>query len=154
VLPFACLLATAGLRSMVTGFRTASGTPLLPALVGVALAYGFAQDIAHWRLPRSNREIHQLLRLMPESPPDRTLVVEQLWRVGGHLYLDDRPVVDLTPDAAGSASELARSLATRSCLLIDKRTFSSNWAINAFLQSRNASALPVAASDPYVGWLV
>jgi len=154
VLPFVCLLAAAGLR-VIAGMDVRSWQRAwLPAALAAALVYGFVHDLTHYRLPRSNREIMQLTRLLPVLPPERTLVVEQLWRVGGHLYLNGRPGVDLDPSDAANAWSLRNHLTAKSCLFIDERTLRASADVQRFLSSRNAVALSRSVGDPYVVWMV
>jgi hypothetical protein len=152
VLPFVCLLAAAGLRAIVA--MDVSRRTWLPAALAAGLVYGFVHDLTSYRLRRSDREVEQLVRLLPNLPSDRMLVIEQLWRVGGHLYLKGRSAVDVDPSEASSAATLRDRLIGRTCLFIDERTLRANTDVQRFLRSRHAVALPTATADPYAVWLV
>jgi hypothetical protein len=155
VLPFLCLLAASGLRAIaLSEARLSIQRPWLAAMLAASLMYGVVQDMAHYRLPRSTREVEQLVRLLPLVPPERSLLIEQLWRVGGHLYLNDRSAADLDPDDARGVARLRDHLTAKICLFIDHRTLGGNPELELFLDSKRAVQLPNLPGDPYAVWLV
>jgi hypothetical protein len=155
VLPFVCLLAASGLRAIALNeARLSFQRAWLAAMLAASLMYGVVQDMRHYRLPRSNREVEQLVRLLPLVPPERTLLIEQLWRVGGHLYLNDRSAEDLYPGDAGDVAKLRDRLVARTCLFIDNRTLHGDTELQVFLNSKAAVPLSNAPGDPYSVWLV
>jgi hypothetical protein len=99
VIPFVCLLATRAVRDLSRQLSDAASRerPWVPLSLIAGLTLGLVLDIGHWRLPRTNADVALAQVLAVEIPADRALVIQQAWRLGGHLYFDSRPIVDLDP---------------------------------------------------------
>ena len=119
-LPFVCLLAAEGVRRVAQAAAEGTGRPWHAVAVVVGLALGALHDIGHYRLPRSNAEVRFARRVAGVACPDG-LVVQQLWRLGGRLYLPQRPLVDLDPAQMESATYLPEVVPRGAAVMLDTR---------------------------------
>ena len=124
VVPFVCLLAVEGLRRSIL-FNTTARRDWLPAALMCGLSLGLVHDVAHYRLPRSNAEVQLARTLFEGGETPGALVVEQAWRMGGHLYLPPVPIVDLDPGMMGRDGYLASRLTSGTWVLVDRRSLST-----------------------------
>lgn len=99
--PFVCLAAAGGvvvdvLRDLRLRRRTTSA-----AIVAALTVFCIALELANWHIRRSDTGVEIARTLAAHGT--RGVAVEQLWRLGGRLYLRDVPaVVELTDlSAAG-----------------------------------------------------
>jgi hypothetical protein len=103
VMPFVALLAVIGIRELhLRAFRLRGlHREWLPAAVVAGLALGVLFDAGHWRLPRTNSDVRLASSISTTAAP--VLVVEQAWRLGGHIYLPRRDIVDVDPSTLPNA---------------------------------------------------
>ena len=126
VMPFAALLAANGVRSILA--RWAVSPPVwhaAPVALAAALTLGFLHDAGGWRLRRSNDDVRFAPTLAAQATGGEGLAVEQLWRVGGHLYLGDvDPLIDLDPSVIRNAGLPADVIARARSIALDAQTAS------------------------------
>jgi hypothetical protein len=90
-----------------------------PAVIS-ALAIGLVHDSSHYRLPRSNGEVEFARRVSAVIRPP-ALAAEQLWRLGGHLYLTSEILIDLDPVSLQDPDYLATRLVPDAWVALDGR---------------------------------
>jgi hypothetical protein len=114
ILPFLALAAGDALWRLLQRFDGKSwrhGPIGLALLVATGSAAVF--EISGFRFERSEASV-ELANAYREEWRDGGVAVEQLWRVGGRLYLSEVPtLVDLSPDDLAQAGHLERVLADR-----------------------------------------
>jgi hypothetical protein len=114
VLPFLALAAGDALWRLLHRF---DGRSRRPGPVGLALLVGTGAaavfEISNFRFERSEASV-ELANAYRDEWRDGGVAVEQLWRVGGRLYLSDVPtLVDLAPEQLEQAGYLEQVLADR-----------------------------------------
>jgi len=149
-MPFVALLGTAGIRSLL--MRWAAAPPawtVAPVALVAALGLGFLHDAGGWRLRRSNDEI-RFARGLATQAAGKGLAVEQLWRLGGHLYLADvHPVIDLDPAVIHDAGFSDDVVARARLIALDERTAALP-EVTDQLARAGYRALPRSGSEAYV----
>ena len=146
VVPFVCLAATRGFQVVAAAIADGPARRRgLPLGVIAVVVIGFAHDAGHWRLPRSNADVAFARQLDAALPRDATVVVEQVWRMGGRLYLHPRQVIDLDPDRLGDAEYLARSVAAGGVVALDSRTVARH-GLESALQARGYRVAPLVVA--------
>lgn len=97
VVPYICIGAAIGLlrvAQFVVGGPSTRRTEAIAALLPPFLILGLLQDIAGWRLRRSNEEVRLAQWLRAQGPGG--IAVRHTWRVGGSVYLSaHRPLIDI-----------------------------------------------------------
>jgi hypothetical protein len=131
---FVCLLAAEGVRRVADGVANGAYRPWAAASLVAGLALGAVHDLGHYRLPRSNAEIAFARRLRSVELPSG-VAVQQLWRLGGHLYLPHRPLIDLDPGQMSNPAYLANAVANGAAVVLDVRR-GVDPATAAFLRDR------------------
>ncbi len=94
VVPFACLLAVQGIAELAREPASRRAHRMLLATAAGLFVF-LLHDVGHWKLPRTDADVRLATRLAHERAP--ALAIDQAWRLGGHLYLSQAPVVDLDP---------------------------------------------------------
>jgi hypothetical protein len=144
IVPFVCLLAIRGLQIVVPAAlggkaQTRQWRPLaLTALLLIGLAY----DAGHWRLPRTNADVRFARRLNEILPADSVVSAEQAWRLGGHIYLRPREVIDLDPNRLSDPAYLAQQTPAGTAIILDARTMSRS-GVTAALRERGYEEVPL-----------
>ena len=125
-MPFVALLSAAGIRSILTRWSAVPPAwSVAPVALVAALGLSFIHDAGGWRLRRSNDEIRFARSLAARAGQGQGLAVEQLWRVGGHLYLSDvHPVIDLDSAVIRKAGFSAEVIPGARVIALDERTAS------------------------------
>jgi hypothetical protein len=118
LMPFVSLLAAAGIRW--ASHQARSGRSWMGPAVLSALAIGLVHDSSHYRLPRSNGEVEFARRVSAVIRPP-ALAAEQLWRLGGHLYLTHEILIDLDPVSLQDPNYLATRLVPEAWVALDGR---------------------------------
>ncbi len=134
VVPFVCLLAVEGLRRAAL-HNAVARWEWLPAALTCGLSLGLIHDVAHYRLPRSNADVRLARTLFPRVETPRALAVEQVWRMGGSLYLPPVPIVDLDPEMMRQDGYLASNLRGGTWVLLDRRSLSATQVRDALTQA-------------------
>jgi Alg9-like mannosyltransferase family len=153
VVPFVYLLAGYGVRTTMDAWsRESVPRRAAPALLA-GLGIGLLMDVSHYRLPRSNAEIATGERVRGQVRETTRFAVEQLWRMGGHLYFGDRSVTDLDPGQLGDTSYLARELKGDTCVALDRRTLRAHPELATLLERAAYTPLELPADSPYAAWI-
>jgi hypothetical protein len=118
MMPFVSLLAAAGIRW--TSDQARNRRSWMGPAVMSALAIGLVHDSSHYRLPRSNGEVEFARRVSAVIRPP-ALAAEQLWRLGGHLYLTSEILIDLDPESLQDPNYLATKLVPDAWVALDGR---------------------------------
>jgi hypothetical protein len=153
VIPFVCLLATRSLHrlSLPRSDTACRETQWLPLSLISGLLLGLVFDVGHWRLPRSNADVELAQRLAEEIPNDRPLVIEQAWRMGGHLYFDSHRIVDLAPVLMADPQYVSSNTPEGAWSIVDSRA--PNYAaLRAELLRRNYRERVYATASTYKVW--
>ena len=124
VIPFIAILGAHGTVAFIDWSRRRLGQGRRPriALCVVAVLLGFLQDLGHWRLPRTNDDVRFALALRRVVPEGATLVVEQVWRMGGHIYLPRYDLRDLDPNQLPVPGYLKSMVSVDSWVVLDERS--------------------------------
>jgi hypothetical protein len=112
VLPFVAMLA--GMQLWDVAHRTVTGARRDRAAAGrfalalcTVVAASLTYEGSRWHVRRSDDAV-RLARALSVAPAQGGLAVEQLWRMGGHLYLGQfSPLKDLDPAALASPGGVA-----------------------------------------------
>ena len=151
VTPFLCLMAAAGLRRVILHVRRGPAARWVAGAVLAALILGLVQDVSHYRLPRTNEEVALIRQIVISTPRPAAIVAEQAWRIGGRLYLDGIPLVDLDPGRMHDPGYLAERLTPGACVLIDRDTL-GHGEVRDVLAARGFRPASASAESPYVVW--
>lgn len=99
--PFLCVAAAGALWTLVGQAR--SDKARRTAFVATAaLAGAVAFELAGWRFHRDDASIRVAQRIAATGPT--TIVAEQAWRLGGHLYLRDATLAELAANDVVTAA--------------------------------------------------
>ena len=145
------LLAAAGLERTIAGIPAAGrrawhGTP--SALL-MALVLSLLHDAGGWRLARSDADVRLAREALPTTSMATGLAVEQLWRMGGRLYLGPvHPLIDIDPAQLGQSGFLPRLCSERPWMVLDERSL-SRWDLGAELQACSYSPLELSGASSY-----
>ena len=131
---FLILIATEGLTGTLDHVLKADvphhawKAPALVALIGLGLLH----DAGHWRLPRTNGDVVFAMTASAIIPPQAVISAEQPWRLGGHIYLGSRQIVELDPARMMDPSYLSDAIPRGSWLMVDRRTSAARDSIHLF----------------------
>jgi hypothetical protein len=127
VTPFICLLAADGVRRLLE-MRPASGAwRARPAFLELALMAALWMSLVlaaeGWRLRRTDADVG-LARavLSPSVPAGATVAIEQVWRAGGYVYLQNRMVEGLDPAGLSEPAALLDRAVLPDWLVLDVAT--------------------------------
>jgi hypothetical protein len=77
------------------------------------------------------------------------LAVEQLWRMGGRLYMGTvHPLIDIDPAQLGQSGFLPRLCSERPWMVLDERSL-SRWGLGEQLQACSYSPLELSGTSSY-----
>ncbi len=147
VLPFLSLAAAHVGWELLRRIREWKGREPLIFGLAVVVAASFVSDVSTYRFPRSEASV-DLAREHREDWETGGVAIEQLWRVGGRLYLPDVPtVVEIVPERLVQDEYLAEFLSRRDVgwiLLADRTGNQHNWD-----RLYRAGFIDVVEDDPF-----
>lgn len=114
VMPFVCLLAANGIRTVI-GASGASvfeqGRQAIPLLLILGLGFSCLHDAGGWRLRRTDADVRLIQDVVaPLVAPSEAIAVEQLWRVGGRLYLSRaKEAIDIAPESMTGLPDVSQA---------------------------------------------
>ncbi|MCC7123574.1 MAG: hypothetical protein IT178_01910 [Acidobacteria bacterium] len=107
VQPFVCLASAGAVVEVLRALR-GHKREAAAAAVAAVMVFSVCLELANWRIRRSDTGVALAQKLVGRAA--RGVAAEQLWRLGGRLYLRDVPtVVEVTDPSAAAIKGLAHS---------------------------------------------
>jgi hypothetical protein len=154
VVPFVCILAVAALKDIAdraaVGRHPSKRIPV--ALVAVLFCLGAAQDVAHWRLPRTDADVRFAQALPAVIPAGDAVAIEQAWRMGGRVYLDRYRFSDLDPSLLDDSEYFQRAASASPWLIVDSRTVARG-PVRDGLEARRYRLVLQSESSRFTVWM-
>jgi hypothetical protein len=153
VVPFVCILAIHGARSIVRTVQLDDKRRWLAVVLIAGVSLGLAHDMGRYRLPRTNSEVEAARVLALRRGEAGEFLIEQAWRFGGHLYFGSTPVVDLDPARLADPAYLATELHAKAYVVVLKRdTVSANPGLERAMQERGLRQVTLAPLPSDTVW--
>jgi len=154
VMPFVALLAGQAISALVA--RIDDGERVRPAVAGglalalvVGLSASAALNASRYHVRRDDGAIDTARRLAAMAPA-QGIAVEQLWRLGGRLYIGALPVREVRPSELTSAGVAALSADAELGWVLLRRDTCGRLSCDALLSSAGFAERPdVAGASEY-----